>query len=306
MNDRGRIDWNLIPTLDALLTERNVSRAARRLGVTQPAMSNALARLRRHFGDELLVRHGNTYALTPTAERLAALARQAVSSSLSLVSSGAEFEPAESVQEFTIAASDYVQATVMPFVLRELHRRAPSVTVAVVAPFVEPFRTPKDIIASTDGWLAPQEMLPGESHSGALDDRWVCVVTESHPTVGDELSMDDVRELAWVAPTIRGKPLGLYMQSLMARGVEPIVEVSTEGFTAVPFLVAGTDRIGLMQHSLATRLAGAAGVRILECPWPAQPLRLTFWWDSRWESDAAHSWLRGAVSDALEVARGSH
>ncbi len=292
MTDRRRIDWNLIPTLDALLTERNVSRAAQRLGVTQPAMSSALARLRRHFGDELLVRHGNGYVLTPLAERLVPAAREAVISSLGVVSSAAGFEPAQSTRQFTIAASEYVQSALMPQLLRAIRRQAPAVSVTMVAPFTEPFRTGEDIIAGADGWIAPREMLPGANHSGLMSDKWVCVVSEDHPSVGDELTLSDARELPWVSPTIRGKPLGLYLSSLMAHNIEPVVEVSTESFTAVPFLVAGTDRVGVVQQSLARLLASSAGVRVLECPWTVQPLQLTFWWDAGWDSDPAHTWLR--------------
>src|SRR6478735_2049544 len=300
MVDRSsRIDWNLIPALDALLIEQNVSRAARRLGVTQPTMSNALARLRRHFGDDLLTRHGNTYVLTPLAERLAAPVHEAVTWGTSVVTSAAEFDPAESTREFIIAASDYIQAVLMPRLLREIRRQAPSVIVTVVAPFTEPYRTGEDIIASTDGWIAPQEMLPGEHHSGLLTDEWVCVVSEDHPTVGDELTMADVAALPWVSPTIRGTSLRLFLDSILAHGVEPTIEASIENFTAIPFLVAGTDRISIMQRSLAELFAEAAGIRVLECPWGVQPLKVTLWWDGRFESDPAHTGLREVINAAM-------
>ncbi|WP_167736791.1 LysR family transcriptional regulator [Nocardioides sp. 1609] len=300
MSDLSRIDWNLLPALDALLTERNVTRAARRLGVTQPAMSNALQRLRRHFRDELLTRHGNGYLLTPLAERLAPRVRDHISSGLSIVGSIDAFDPLISTRRFVIAGSEAMQVALAPSLTRALNEHAPAVTFSFVAPFVEPFRTYDDIVAGTDGWFAPREMMPNQSCTGLMSDSWVCVVDLEHPEVGDALTLADAQRLPWVAPTIRGAPLRVHVDALMAHGVEPVVEVFTESFTAVPFLVAGTTRLGIMQRAVAERLAPAAGVRILECPWAVQPLHVTFWWDLRWESDPAHTWLRSVVDQVMD------
>ncbi len=299
MRDLSRIDWNLIPALDALLTERNVSRAARRLGVTQPAASHALARLRRHFGDDLLVRRGNAYLLTPTAERLAPLVRQAVSASTSAMAAVGVFDPRSCTQRFTVAASEYAQTSFMPALARALADVAPGATLDVVTPFAEPFRTAEDVVLGTDGWVAPREVLVGYPSTGMLADRWVCVVADDNAGVGEDLSLDNMRDLRWVAPTVRGEPLRLHLDGLAAVGVEPVLALTTPSFASVPFLVAGTDRIGLLQHSLASLLAAQAGVRVLECPWSVQALHLTFWWDKQYEEDPAHRWLRALVEDTM-------
>ncbi len=298
MNDLSRMDWNLLPALDALLTELNVSRAARRIGVTQPAMSHALKRLRRHFKDELLVRQGNAYHLTPLAERLAPMARELVRSSVDIASTMASFDPTTSDRRFTIAATEAMQLTLGRDVVAAVSTQAPDASVTFVAPFVEPFRTNDDILANTDGWIAPSEMLPGRDHTGELWDRWVCVVDDAHPTIGSALPLDEVAHHAWVIPTIRGLPIS-HVGAFAAHGIDARIQVCTEGFSAVPFLVAGTERVGVVQHRVAMRLARSAGVRIVECPWPVQPLRLTFWWDRRWASDPAHAWLRETVAASM-------
>lgn len=293
------MDWNLIPTLEALLAERSVSRAARRLGLSQPAVSNALARLRRQFGDELLIRRGSGYVLTPLAEHLALATREAVEAVSSVSAASTEFDPATSSRLFRIGASDYVQATVAPKLLSRITGLAPSARVAFVAPYSDQFGSDEELVENTDGWLAPREVMPGHKHVGAAADRWVCVVDRDHPTVGEQLALHDAANNPWVVPAVRGKTLRLHLDGLTPFGVEPLIEVSTEAFTSVPFLVSGTTRIGLVQESLAARLAPAANVRVLDCPWPVQPLNLTFWWSAKKDGDLGHRWLRAVVEDCL-------
>jgi DNA-binding transcriptional LysR family regulator len=299
VRDRSRIDWNLVPALDALLTERNVSRAGRRLGLSQPSMSGALARLRRHYGDDLLVRQGSGYVLTPLAERLLPLAREAVASTSYALASSLAFDFRHSTRTFTIAASEYVQTVLGQALSLEINRQAPGVRLAFVSPLTRPFRSVDEVLHTAEGWLAPREVLTGHRCTGLLADRWVCVVTDDHPTVRDSLTLQDLRDLSWVAPVIRAEPLRLLLDGLGAHGLEPTLGVTTDSFTAVPFLVAGTDRVGLMQASLANRLAAAAGVRVLPCPWEVQALHVTFGWDAKREADPAHAWLRSVVEQVL-------
>ncbi len=298
MNDLSRIDWNLLPALDALLSEQNVSRAARRVGVTQPAMSSALKRLRRHFKDDLMVRHGHAYQLTPLAERLAPLARDLVRSSVDIATALESYDPATSTRHFTIAATSAMQTTLVPLLLADLSAAAPHVGVSLLSPFAEPFRNGDDVLAGTDGWLAPSEMLPGRDRVGEWWDQWVCVVADDHPTVDDALTLEDARALPWVIPMIRAVPIS-HLDALAAHGIDPTIAIYAEGFVAVPFLVSHSDRIGIVQRAVAEKLAPASGTRVLECPWPVQPLRVTFWWDRRWAADPAHTWLRGMVEQCM-------
>lgn len=295
------MDWNLIPTLEALLAERSVSRAARRLGLSQPAVSNALARLRRQFGDELLVRRGSGYELTPLAEHLALVTRDAVEAVSAVSAASTEFDPATSTRLFRITASDYAQMAVAPQLLADLARHAPSVRVAFLTPFSDRFGNDEEMLDATDGWLAPREVLPGHEHVGAGADRWVCVVDRDHPDISTTLDLDDAAAHPWVVPAVRGTTLRLHRDGLASHGVEPVVDITTETFSSVPFLVAGSSRIGLVQRSVAQRVATAAGVRVLECPWTVQPLHLTFWWSPKKNGDLGHAWLRERVKGVLDA-----
>lgn len=296
--DFDRIDWNLVRALDALLRERSVSGAANRLGISQPGASSALARLRRHFGDELLVRRGNTYSLTPLAERLAPRVEEAVKAMRTTLASSGSFDPATSTREFTVAATEYGQSVVGPALTAEVWRLAPQVRLTFRAPF-DRYVGAEDVLDRTDGWLVPKEAAPGYPSTRAVVDQWRCVVAKDHPTVTGDLTLRDAGELPWVTPTVAGKQLVLQLDGLRAHGIEPNIHVTTESFASVPFLVAGTIRIGLVQGHLATRLAPAAGVRVLPCPWVVPPIMLTLAWHRKWEGDPAHAWFRAVVDSCL-------
>jgi DNA-binding transcriptional LysR family regulator len=298
-----RIDWNLVPALDALLTERNVSRAARRLGISQSAASGALARLRRHYGDDLLVRRNNTYELTPVALRLLSSARAAVDSTRIVLASTSTFDPGASTREFQVLSTEYGQTLLGGDLLARVGAAAPGVRVTFRWPS-SLAGSPADWLSTYDGWLGPRESIPTMSSSGLTTDRWVCVVDEDHPTVGDELSIAEVAEHRWVVPT-RPRDHDLpWRQRLFAHGIELPIACSTESFSAVPFLVAGTPLVGIVQHTLALRLVERCRLRVLEVPWSMLPLSLTLWWHPNREHDLAHAWFRDQVAATMASVAG--
>ena len=121
----ANLDLNLLVTLDALLRERNVTRTAEQLGVSQPAVSGALSRLRRHFGDQLLIRVGNRYELTPLAARVAALTGTALAGVRRVFDATSDFDPSDLDREFTLVSSDYAATVAGPLIARALAEKAP-------------------------------------------------------------------------------------------------------------------------------------------------------------------------------------
>ena len=284
------LDLNLVVALRALLEERNVTRAGQRVGLSQPAMSAALARLRRHFGDDLLARSGGQYELT--ALGLALLDRTATACDLleRVFSSHAGFDPAEAVHEFTLLTSDYAVVAFGAELARAVHAQAPGIQLR--------FRqTPPDITENTaallstaDGLFLPHGIIDGFPAVDLFTDRWVFLVAEDNDEVGERLTLEDLARLPWVtyqrtydAPAAR---------QLSMIGIEPRVEVSAATFQVLPFLVAGTRRVALIQESLASRLRGVAAVRVMEAPYDAVPLQEAMWWHPVHTHDAAHVWLR--------------
>jgi DNA-binding transcriptional LysR family regulator len=304
MDALDRLDWNLVPALNALLVERNVSRAARRLGVSQPAASGALARLRRTFDDELLIRGTDGYTLTPLGQRLLPLTRHAVAAARDVVGNARTFDAGASTREFVIVSTEYGQMLIGSALGAAVAEQAPNARLLFRSPWTS--TTPaSQWLGTVDGWLAPRDIFPDTPSSGMLGDRWVLVAAVDNHLVGDHLSIDDLQRHTWVVPTVP-RDRHPWTRRLSAYGVELGTAVVTQSFGSVPYLVAGTPHLGIVQERLVSRVAGPLGLRILEAPWSMGPLTLTMWWHPDREHDPAHLWLRDQVTDAMERVAGGH
>jgi DNA-binding transcriptional LysR family regulator len=289
------LDLNLLPTLDALLQERNVTRASAQLGLSQPAVSAALARLRRHFGDELLHRTGNQYELTPLAQQLRAPIEVALAGVQRVFDASPEFDPASSDRTFRLMMSDYATAVFGERLVRRLADVAPDVRLQLNQTEPAFVDNAAETLRSVDGVVLPHGFLKDIPVTELYEDTWVCVVSRDNDEVGDELTMDDVGTLAWVMLWNLPTAFAPAARQLNLLGVEPRVEVTVDSFLTVPFLIAGTRRIAVLQTRLAHRLAATADVRLLPCPWDALPLKEAFWWHPSHRRDPAHQWLRGLL-----------
>jgi DNA-binding transcriptional LysR family regulator len=293
----ARLDLNLVVALRALLEERNVTRAGVRVGLSQPAMSAALARLRRHFDDELLARVGGHYELTALGQVLLDRTSTACDLLERLFSSQADFDPATETREFTLLASDYAVAVFGAELARVVHEEAPGIRLRFSQTPTTVADDTATLLSTTDGLLMPHGVISDFPATDLYEDRWVFLVSEDHPEIGDRLTREDLARLPWVtyqrtydAPAVR--QLGML-------GIEPRVEVSVDSFGVLPLLVAGTRRVALVQERLARMSTGGAAVRTLAPPYEAVPLREALWWHPVHTHDAAHIWLR---ETALRVA----
>jgi len=292
------LDLNLLLTLDVLLQEKNVTRAASRLGVTQPAVSAALGRLRRHFGDELLRRSGNRYEMTPLAEQLAATTGAALLGVRRVFEATPTFDPVTADREFTIIMSDYSAIVLGDHLATAIEREAPGVRLRLQEQGAEAVNHPMETLRSVDGMVLPHGFLTDIPVLDLFEDSWVCVVAAENSQVGDDLTLEELGELPWVVTYNAPTAFTPAVRQLQMLGVEPRVQVVVESFSAVPFMVAGTNRVALMQGMLAERLAPSAKVRILPCPWEVVPLAEGFWWHPMQQSDPAHLWLRAVIRRA--------
>jgi DNA-binding transcriptional LysR family regulator len=288
------LDLNLLVSLDALLQERNVTRAAKKLGLSQPTVSAALSRLRRHFGDELLTRTGNHYVLTPLAERLTEQTGQALSWTSRVFENRARFEPESSTREFTVIASD-AQVPVFGRALTDLlQQEAPGVrirfqhsTSTVVLHALEHLRT-------VDALVLPQGIVAGIPSVDLYRDRWTCVVSADEGR-SHILRVEDLRRRPWVVPYASPLPVLSVLHRLRAAGVEPRAGVTTEDFLAISHLVRGTDRIGLVPGRVAHLTGAAAGTVTAELPFELGILVESLWWHPMNDLDPGHAWLRDAA-----------
>ena len=294
------VDFNLLLPLRALLEERSVSRAAERMQMSQPALSAALARLRRHFNDELLERRGNSYDLTPLAVQLLERAHAATSSLERIFLARADFDPATSTREFSIFSSDYLMSVLGGALASVITEAAPAVRLRFHNMTAGVVMNAPDSLRDHDGLLMPHGYLSNHPHLELFVDRWVGLVATDNDLVGEALNLDQLSELPWVF-TYSGPseytPAAKQMQLL---GVEPRIEIVSPGFLAVPALLAGSNRISLMQESLATRMVAAGGVRAVELPFDVVPLTETFWWNAVHDRDPEHVWFRSMLRLAVE------
>lgn len=286
----ARLDLNLVVALRALLEERNVTRAGQRVGLSQPAMSASLARLRRHFDDELLARVGGHYELTALGQVLLQRTSAAYEVVERLFASQAEFDPGSEKREFKLVASDYAVAVFGAELARVVHEEAPGIRLRFVQTPPTVVDDTATLLSTTDGLLMPHGVISGFPVTDLYDDTWVFLVADGHPSVDDRLTRNDLGRLPWVtyqrtydAPAVR--QLGML-------GIEPRVEVSVDSFQLLPLMVAGTRRIALIQARLARLLAPLAAVRVVEPPYEAVLLREAMWWHPVHTHDAAHIWLR--------------
>jgi DNA-binding transcriptional LysR family regulator len=284
------LDTNLVVALRALLEERNVTRAGQRIGLSQPATSAALARLRRHFSDELLSRNGGSYELTALGTVLLDRARTACEMLERVFASQAQFDPAQEEREFTILASDYAVAVFGVRLAAVLHSRAPRVRLTFRQPPAAIADDPAALLSTVDGLLMPHGVISSLPAVELYRDSWKCVVARDNADVGDQLSLSQLAELPWAA--YQRTFDATVARQLSMLGVEPHVQVSVDNFQLLPALVAGTRRIALVQGLLADRLPADSGIRILECPFEAVPVHEALWWHPVHTHDAGHRWLR--------------
>lgn len=297
------VDLNVLLTLRELIRERNVTRAAERLGVTQPAVSAALSRLRKHFGDELLVREHGGYRLTPLAASLAEEVEAVCAGAERLLASDRHFDPATSEREFTCLMADYSVAMLGESLSQLVRREAPRV--ALHLRMVRESLTTEyaDLIRFIDGMVAPVSLLFRAPHIRSVElfcDRWVCVASPDNPAVeAGSVTLDDLARLSWVAPYHQqghaGVPISRQLRML---GIQPRIAVRVESYLAVPYFVVGTDRVALMQERLARQFTDRLALKILECPAEVEPITEALWWHERYEDDPAHRFLRELLQKA--------
>jgi DNA-binding transcriptional LysR family regulator len=298
------LDLNLLVSLDALLQERSVTRAAARMGLSQPALSASLARLRRHFGDELLSRTGNEYRLTPLAAQLRELARMALSGVERVFTAQPDFDPASSTREFSLFMSDYGVAVLGDTLAALLTEEAPNTRLRMSANTPSTVDRAEQMLLSTDLLVLPHGFVTDLSHRDLYRDEWVCVVSADNGEVGEELTVEDLESLPWVV-TYHGPTASTpAARQMRMRGIEPKVQVVTENFLTVPGLVAGSRRIALLQRRLVALLPLDVGIRALAPPIEVGALIEAMWWHPAFDDDPEHAYLRDVVRRAVAMAIG--
>lgn len=300
-----RYDLNLLPTFIALMEERNVTRAAERLGMTQPALSNALNRLRLMLRDPLFIRE--RYGMQPTekAQELAPVIAAALATLDDIVLGQQEFDPAQADRLFTIAPNSYVEYVLMPAVVTRLREQAPGIKLRLT-PFGADLAETGVVSGSTAMVIGritdPPDNLVVQH---IMDDGLACVVRADHPVVGDSLSREQYEALKHVNMLPPGRLRAGLFQALQKQALKREVAVSVTHFLAVPELVAVTDYCSTLPRLICRQLARDKRLKVVPAPVDLGTFPVEMAWHVRYRHDPAHRWLRGLVADvAREVSAG--
>lgn len=286
------IDLNLLVPLDALLTERSVTKAAAAVGLSQPAMSNALARLRRLLSDELLTRVGREYELTDRARSLVEPLAETLRVIRTEVLTPPGFDPATSSRTFTVAATNATALAVLPTLIRDLSATAPGVTLRVLPlpPSADEFLAHGGV----DVVLLPDVLPTTLPRERLFDERWVCVVDADNERVRDELPLDLFTALPHVVYESEAGRTAADV-ALEAMGLHGTIRIRVKDFLLIPLLLRGTPMVAVVQERLGLRLAAAGMLRMLPPPVPLPSLGIDLVWNPRRNGDPALAWLRSRL-----------
>ncbi|ABB12276.1 LysR family transcriptional regulator [Burkholderia lata] len=301
MNLRS-VDLNLLVALDALLTEKHVTRAATKVGLSQSAMSSALGRLRILMRDELLIRNATGMEPTPRALELEEPLRQLLHQAERLLESDGAFDPATTAGHFRLRMSDVLEYLLMPPLLAQLEQEAPGVTLDVV--HLSPGQTVTALEADDIDVAVSMDL----EHAGAVqamplfDDRMVCVMARDHPCAAEALTLDLFLSLPHLKVSISSTD-GRYVDAKLAgmRRARNVV-LNVPHWLVVPHLLRHSSMVAVMSARLAERFA-ADGLVLKALPFESAGFHWSMYWHRRHDSVPAQAWLREKIREAAEPMR---
>ncbi|TKC87861.1 LysR family transcriptional regulator [Trinickia terrae] len=293
----NKLDLNLLVALDALLTEQNISRAAEKIHLSQSAMSNALARLREYFNDELLVQVGRKMEPTPRAEALKDAVRDILVRVDATVAAQPEFVPAQSNRLFRLLVSDYTMTTLMPHLLALAYKQAPGIRFELRAQVTHPHRMLER--GEADLLIIPTEFCSTEHPSEVvLEETFCCVVWNQSPLATGALTAEQYMAAGHIIVHLGEGHFGLEDGYMQRFGFVRRVEATTFSFVSPAHLLVGTDRIATMHRRLAQQCLRSLPVVIREAPVPVPTMEQAVQWHKHRTADPGLSWLRGLLKKA--------
>jgi len=294
----SRLDLNLLVSLDVLLAEGNVTRAAQRLGLSQPALSAQLKQLRGAFNDPLLIPSARGMTLTSRAEALREPLREALAQIQRLVASARSFDPDSAEQTFRIVASDAIHSAASALLAVRLRSIAPGCRIALLS--YDGVRTEEKMaVGEIDLWLGSRPSIPPNLRARTLyEERFLCVMRRDHPLAGRPLDLDRFCALEHVLVSPSGGGfLGVVDDSLAALGRSRRVTVSLNSFLLVPGVIAASELVATVPARLAR--AWANQLDVLAPPCEITGFTVMMGWHARAHADPAQVWLREQLTGVL-------
>lgn len=306
----SRIDLNLLVYLDVLLREKNVTKAADQLGITQPAMSNSLRRLRQLFDDPLLIRTSQGMTPTERAEELQPQIRHILSNIEQAVQPSAEFDLAVSDRVFRIMASDYAESTLIPALLEEIRDTAPNIRLDILTPSDVTFQDVEK--GKVDMAINRFDYLPQSFHQvNVWRDNFTCLMSKDNPIL-DDFTLDSYLDAhhIWVSKTGMGvgvgmnpgdtQRLGWVDEALGDMERQRHIRVFTRHYQVAALLAEQQDLIATLPRQAALLHVRHGNLTVKPPPFPIVPIELKMAWSPLLHHNPGHTWMRRLI---VEVAQ---
>lgn len=291
------IDLNLLVVFDAMVAEGHATRAAARIGLTQPAVSHALNRLRALFGDPLFIRSPRGMVPTPVALEAAPAVRSVLEQIEGLLRGKRTFDPAQSTRQFTLGLSDYAAFVLLPPLTARLDREAPGVSLLVRGtsrsiglPMLEDGSV--ELVAGS--FPTPPSHMREEL---LYEEDFVCAGRGDHPAFTGPMDLDSYLSLRHLQVSMKGNPHGHVDALLSERGLKRTVVVTVGHFLMAPLLIDASDLVATEPRRLFGPLAGRLPLRLVQPPIEIPPFNVVQTWHARYDADPGHQWLRGLFSE---------
>lgn len=287
------LDLNLLRVFDAVYTHRNVSAAAAGLGLSQPAVSNALKRLRGEFGDELFTRTPQGMEPTPLADRVSSPVGQALALLRDALEPGPGFDPARAKRSFTLIMSDIGEIAFLPELLQFLQADAPGVRIEAVTLPVKETRLAMEsgAVDLAIGFLP--DLKAGFYQQRLFEQKYLCMLRQGHPRIGETMSMKTFIEARHAVVNAEGTGHGIVEAMFERAGLAPEMVVRLPHFLAAPMVVAATDLVATVPQKLGELYARVLPLRLLPHPLKIPAFQVNQYWHRRYHKDPANQWLRG-------------
>lgn len=300
-------DLNLLRVFNEVMTERSFTKAADKLALTQPAVSNAMRRLREALGDELLKRSGQGLAPTPRALALWPAVQHALRQLQDTLAPG-EFIPAEANNSFVIALADATAAELIPRLIQVLNREASGVSIRVVPLTTRDPRRLLDeesadvavgyfpaVMATLTAQAQAGEAVPFE-HLRLYQSRYVCVMRRGHPLADGELTLDRYCDARHMLVSFSGRPFGFIDEALAALGRQRTIVLTVNQFFTAGRVVAGSDLLTVLPLHFVDATGISDQFVLRELPFSVQAIHVDALWHRRHHHNPAHVWLRQTLA----------
>jgi len=292
----NKVDLNLFIVFDVIYRERNLTKAAEALFITQPAVSNSLSRLRNAFNDKLFVRQSGNMVPTPMAENVIERIRASLINLESCLNEHDNFSPKSSKRRFMFAMNDTSESYLLPLLMEYLQKEAPGILIESYA--VQRHDLAREFAAGQLDFALDVPLInePQLTHHALADDKYVCVARRNHPQLKGSLSLEQYIALPHINVSSRRKGQGYIDMYLNRLGLQRNIHLRVQHSRAAPPIAERTD----MLLTIPKTLAMDHDLQVFDLPFELPKLDWHLYWPSNYSNDKAHQWMRQVIFDIFK------